>query len=70
MQEYFVFFCETFFSLGIFSKKVKKTRKKVKKTIDKRLKMLYNNTENKAELSVLTFLPKSSRVNSAYLPLQ
>ena len=57
MQGYFAFFCESFSTLYNFFKENKKNQEKCEKTIDKREQMVYNNTENKAELSVLTFLP-------------
>ena len=41
----------------------KKIRKKCEKALDKREEMVYNNTENKAELSALTLLQMGSRVN-------
>ena len=46
-------------------KENKKIQKKCKKTIDKSNRMVYNNTENKAERSALTYLHMGSRVNSA-----
>ena len=57
LQEYFVFFCETFSNCCYFCREEnKKISKKCKKAIDKWGKKVYNTIENKAGLSALTYL--------------
>ena len=63
-----MFFCETFSRFGIFERENKKIRKKCKKALDKWERMVYNNTENKAEFSALTHLPRAVRLIKAFLP--
>jgi hypothetical protein len=58
LQEYFVFFCETFSYCNNFWQENKKIQKKCKKALDKHVEMVYNTIENKAGLSALTLLPK------------
>ena len=41
----------------------------MQKTLDKRVRMVYNTIENKAELSALTYLQQGSRVNKRLIPL-